>query len=746
MRAPILCTMQFLAIAIAFGTASAYYLEAQNSSTSEDKMAAVKRVVVMLEELQAQVLSEGEAEVATYNKFSCFCKDTMKDKGDAITEGGNSQSTTQARISSLEDDRANFDTKIDTLVGEIADLEKELDTLKTEREKQIKTYRVNEVDLAGALEALEGAIQSLKAAKTPSLAQWQQVAKTVRVATVMADALGLGGKSLQNAGAAFLIQEDPPDVSIEPYAFKSGDIITTLEGLQTDFKAKKNQIDDEEVTNRQTYDTVRQEKRNMIDTKNREIATNKAEKAKATEEIATASQDLTVISATLLDDKAYLKELSTMCTNKAKTWDARSKVRTDELSAITAAIGIIQDKVANATSAKTVRFVQRSASVWPSQAELTSNMELKEAGAEAAAENVEAKMHVVQTALLQEHTLMRRGLRGLPDGSGRKTIIDLLRSQGKHLQSAMLTTLASQIEEDPFAKVKTLLEALIERLLKQASNEATQKGWCDKSIAVATQKRDFAAEDIREVNGNMAQLEALRDKLGEEISELGAQIQALEQEQSDADADRAAEKEENSATVIEAKAGKEAVEEAIQLLDRFYKESGKATVDMALVQRGPASDDAPDPGFGAGEAYTGAQEASEGVLGLLEVIRSDFVRTKIETERAEAQAEQDHLDFTTRTQASIAQKTVAKDEKTGQKDDADVKFLDAEESLKTNTDLLKGALQELIQLHDTCVDTAMSYADRVANREEEIAALKKAECILTGYEQYGPDAAVSADC
>lgn len=341
-----------------------------------------------------------------------------------------------------------------------------------------------------------------------------------------------------------------------------------------------------------------------------------------------------------------------------------------------------------------------------------------------------------------------RGLRGAhdDDDDGRKTIINLLRNEGKHLQSAMLTSLASQIAEDPFAKVKTLLEELIERLLKQASNEATQKGWCDKSMNAASQRRDFAAEEIRELNGNMAELEALRDRLGEEIVVLVSEVERLEKEQTNANADRAAEKIENAATLAEAQAGKEAVEEAIQLLDRFYKTAAKGTVDLSLLQRGPATNDAPDTDFDAGEAYMGAQGAAEGVLGLLEVIRSDFGRTKMETERAEKQAEQDHLDFTTTTQSSIAEKNVAKREKSTQKGDADGKFQEAEENLQSQTDLLKGAIEELMQLHGTCVDTAMSYQDRVARRDEEIAALKKAECILTSYAQYGPDAAVSASC
>merc|ERR550537_1205821 len=99
-------------------------------------------------------------------------------------------------------------------------------------------------------------------------------------------------------------------------------------------------------------------------------------------------------------------------------------------------------------------------------------------------------------------------------------VIDLLRSKGAQLKSTLLTSLASHVAEDPFAKVKVL----IERLLKEANAEANQKGWCDKATKDATQKKDYAAQQVEELNGEMATLEALRDKLTEELSVLDEEI------------------------------------------------------------------------------------------------------------------------------------------------------------------------------------------------------------------------------
>merc|ERR1719174_797956 len=70
---------------------------------------------------------------------------------------------------------------------------------------------------------------------------------------------------------------------------------------------------------------------------------------------------------------------------------------------------------------------------------------------------------------------------------------------------------------------------------------------------------------------------------------------------------REEEKAENEHTVSEAEAGLEAVSEAIQILDRFYKTAAKENVFMDFIQKGPM-DDAPDAGFdnGGGDSDYGS--------------------------------------------------------------------------------------------------------------------------------------------
>jgi len=105
--------------------------------------------------------------------------------------------------------------------------------------------------------------------------------------------------------------------------------------------------------------------------------------------------------------------------------------------------------------------------------------------------------------------------------------------------------------------------------------------------------------------------------------------------------------------------GLKAVEEAIEVLEKFYKKAAKSEVDLSLAQ-GP-KEDAPDAGFEGGEAYAGDKDGATGALGLLEVIKGDFKRTATETEKAEAEAAENHDVFLTESGKSLKEKEKAKE-------------------------------------------------------------------------------------
>merc|ERR1719316_2146754 len=171
-------------------------------AAKQSKMAAVDKVVSMLEDLQLQVLAEGEAEAATYNKFACFCKTTQKDKSEAIKEGQTNKEELSTHIEKLQKRREALDKEIAELAKDIKKTEKHMKKITEERDATHKVYLANQADLDAALYALKHAIEALKSsekpgAEKPTLIQFQGISKTVREAALLADALGLGGEEVQ---------------------------------------------------------------------------------------------------------------------------------------------------------------------------------------------------------------------------------------------------------------------------------------------------------------------------------------------------------------------------------------------------------------------------------------------------------------------------------------------------------------------------------------------------------------------
>merc|ERR1719453_2845328 len=133
---------------------------------------------------------------------------------------------------------------------------------------------------------------------------------------------------------------------------------------------------------------------------------------------------------------------------------------------------------------------------------------------------------------------------------------------------------------------------------------------------------------------------------------------------------------------------------------------------------------------GAKGAYQGNQAQAGGILGMLATIKSDFERTIKTTEDSEAKAAAAHTKLDRESKASIQSKETGLARNSEDTVETTGNLQASLQSLKSNQDLLDEALRSLTILRPKCIDTKMSYAERVARREKEIEALKKAVCVL----------------
>merc|ERR1719335_1806446 len=289
-----------------------------------------------------------------------------------------------------------------------------------------------------------------------------------------------------------------------------------------------------------------------------------------------------------------------------------------------------------------------------------------------------------------------------------------------------------QMKEDHFVMVRGMIKDMIAKLEADAAAEGDQKAWCDSEMEKATSKRD---ENIGEMEGDLAAkttAESKVAKLEEEIQTLMEEIAELNKALNEATQLRNKENAENTKTLADANAGLAGVTKAMKILKDFYDNAFIQTGAAYKPPKGDASgntvgDLAPDTFSGD---FAGNQDAASGIIGQLDVIKSDFEGTIDAVTAEESDAESEFQDYKTETEDDISEKEGSVDSKTDEKNTETANLSDYKADLKEHTQLKAEALQELAKLKPACVDTGSDYAEKVARREQEIESLKNAYVIL----------------
>merc|ERR1711904_26886 len=142
---------------------------------------------------------------------------------------------------------------------------------------------------------------------------------------------------------------------------------------------------------------------------------------------------------------------------------------------------------------------------------------------------------------------------------------------------------------------------------------------------------------------------------------------------------RTEEKAKNTETIADAGEAQTAVAQALTVLKEFYAKAAEATAFVQTRQEPPETFDKPYKGMG-GE--------SGGVVGMLEVIESDFARLEADTKAAEASSQKEYDEFMTDSQVDKTKKSTDIEHKGSKKQDQ-------EQALVTKRADLEGTQKEL---------------------------------------------------
>jgi uncharacterized protein YoxC len=485
------------------------------------------------------------------------------------------------------------------------------------------------------------------------------------------------------------LQQDPELFYNAPeanaYEFQSGGVVDMLEKLNGEFSAKRTELEKEELGAQQAFEQIMQQLADNIENANFEIDKKTKFRAETEQRKAELEGDLAQTTADRDEDQKYLDETVALCTQKTTDFESRQELRAGELDAISKAIEIIASQTVAGSGEKYL------------------------------------------PTLLQTEGKKAQALSQLRSNSmspQQQQVAAFLNEQARKTGSRLLSAMALSAEANPFTKVKKMIKDLIVKLMEEATSETEHKGWCDTELTTNKQTRDKKTAEVNELESEIEDLTATIAELTQDIADLTAAVKELDAAMAKETEERTESKATNEQTIKDAKAAQVAVQEAMAVLKDFYAKSSEAT---AFSQQ-PAAD-APET---FDKPYKGLLPEGGSVIDFLEVILSDFARLEAETTASEAQEEDEYKNFMFESKKDKALKENEIRLKSQTKTDKESALQQAEADLKVTKEQLDKALEYYEKLKPTCVDSGITYAERVKRREEEIVSLQEALKILQG--------------
>jgi len=642
-------------------------------ATADETASPVAKVIEMLSGLQAKIIGEGQEAQTAYDDYAEWCEDTAKDLQFEVKTGKQNVASLQAKIEEETSTIESLTAKVEELAESIATDESDLKAATAIRKKEKKDFDTAEKELMNVIDTLGRAIgileREMKKSGGASMMQIKSAASVAQALSVMVEASMLSSAdsdrltSLVQSG-----QESDDEEAGAPaaavYEGHSGGILDVLGGLLEKAQTRLDDARKAEVTSVNNFGMLKQSlednlkfSRQQTDKANKGLAASGESKAGAEGDLGISSKDLGADQATLADTHRN-------CMKKAEEFEGETRSRSEELTALAAAKKIISETTGGA-SAQSYSFVQ-----------------------------LRSKLSVQQSQFDAVH---------------------FVRDLAKKINSPTLAQLSSRLEAtvqrnsvsgggDIFGKIKGLIGDMIDKLLKEADADATEKAFCDKELAYTNGRKDEKNNEISKLSTFIDQSVARSDQLKEEVATLQKELSELAKSEQSWDKFRSEENTVYKKARAEMEQGLNGIKAALKVLRDYY----------------------------AQKQENAAEGAATGIIGLLEVVESDFSKGLAEIIATEESAVATYTQEKNDIETDRATKEQDVEYKTKEHISLDKGVTESTSDRSGVQTELDAIMKYLGGLEARCIAKAPTYAEIVKRRTAEINGLKEALTILEG--------------
>jgi len=657
----------------------------------EFKERPIMRVVGLLQDMKKELEEEAANDQELYDKLVCWCETNDKEKTKAIADGNTAIDELSAKIEENTALASTREVEIKSLNNEVASLTKALEEADALRTKEKAEFNEQEKDFIESIQSLGSALNTLGKVQGGSLIQQQAALLQAQKAMLARPAMAMAAVAPhQRAQLSSIMHSTPREISLlqssdakgkgkaPEYAPASGMIFGILQQMKETFETNMENGKKEEAQAVTDFQSLKSTKSDQLKAANDKLYQYTQDLAKAKETAANSKESLEDTTETVYSDTEFLTKLKTQCADIDNQWEARSKVRAEEIKAVGETISILTDDDARDVMSNAGTFIQRYAQ---------SKRETKR----------------------------------------REATVAFLANAAKSLHSPRLSYLATRMQSDVFAKVKESIDGMVGVLGEEQQSEIGKKDGCVGDFNTNEKQTTERNMHLGDVETEIEVLNADISAKNEEEAKLASQIAEAQVEMKKASENREDENKEFQQVIADQRATQAILDKAKVRMEEFYK--AKAAAASLLQKSGhTVRRQQPPVDFGDYQKNSGAT----GILVLLDSIIQESKETEAGAVKAEADAQAAYEAFVKGTNDSIktmqAQITTDEEIEAGEKKK---EVEDESDKRATGTDILK-LNQVEGTLHEACDFTVNNFDERQTKRSGEMEALKQSKAIFSG--------------
>jgi len=709
----------------------------------------VKRVVLLLEQMRAELVAEGNKEAEMYDKMVCWCETNEKEKTNAVSDGEGKIADLMAEMEARSAAKGELSTNVKALKVQIGEDTQSLKQAVALREKEAAEFSSEEKDMMQAVTNLKNAVTVLSKHQkssnflqldSPELASVRAVVEDASLKYDLMQAgngrVGrLGAPKRKSAAALLSIGSEqgmdkawasvvdtrgssslPVDIAQRmleraakdakasgnsfvqgseegpaSYAPQSSQIFGILKQMKEEFENNLSQSQKDEMKASGEFQGLSSSKSAQIAAAKEKLDGLEAQFAANAKALADAEEDYELSTGKRASDVEFLRNLRLTCQDLDRQWGARSKTRGEEITAVGEALAVLTADDNREHLAKTVSFLQE-------QSVSDSVMQLRRSNA----------LAVLRSAI--------NGPRFQTDD-----LMSAWNTRSMGGARSQLATLAVSMQLDAFTKVKEMMDKMVADLKNQQAEEVKFKANCGTEFNTNEKTTMTKKEEKADLEANIERLSKLIGTLQGEIT--AAKTNIADSEVAIKKASETREKE-NSAfqtTIADQRATQAILDKALGKLKAFYDKKKAALLAVEVKQEPPVK-------FNKLKSNAG----SSGVMGLLSQIIEDSQKLEKEAVAGETEAQVAYESFVKDSNALISELSTAVTAKSEAIAGSTVELEQAKADLNSTDEEIASLEQFKADLHQQCDFVMKNFNIRQSARLQEMEAITKAKAILSG--------------